>query len=484
MVPAGLHQEAHRHQLQNHNKNMPILNTENFYWLPILKEEVWDALQTRNYLKAEQELEKALKTIPPPEWVNTFWIGIIKGYPFLRANLDRVEWLENISPIIAKAVLNTATGEALVNIFRNLDIYPETLKSFSDLIIEIIPGENERSKIEWIKNKRTPLYIFLIANPAQELGINLIKLFQGQLSKDILQRYKSLPIDIKNTILSYATAEDIFRAGTTNHLSDEKISSLATITGQVLMGLIHFDDVEKTIQKTLNIDGRLAVNLNQVLNEKIFAQFRNEIRDIYDPMINSIDISVIPEDKKIETTTIPLETPNENKLTKEKIILIKEGSFEMGSKEEKPLIIHEEKPAASEPAITKPMKTFSPFGFFRSKAGPEEKTAVRVRVETPEKKKEEVKRVVHYSEFRTPVAPLAGKEEFMSLDKFEKEAVAEAPIALIENAEPQEHSPEQIKPVLQAKTFFSWPHKTQKEEVNNNRTIRQPKLDGNIIDLS
>lgn len=450
---------------------MPTLNKENFYWLPILKEEIWDALQAKNYPKAEQELETALKTIPPLEWVNTFWIGIIGGYPFLRANLNEEEWSQNVLPIVAKAVLNTATGEALVNVFRNLDIYPETLKSFNDLFVEIIPGENKESKIEWIKKKKSSLYIFLTANPAQELGVNLIKLPQRQSVKDASQRYKTLPLNIKNAIMSYATAEDIFRTGTVNHLSDEKISSLATITGQVLMGLIHFDDIEKTIQETLNIDGRLATQLNQILNEKIFSRFRNEIRDIYDPIITPVDAEVVPENKKTETVTIPLETLSEDKLIGEKILPVQD--FEE-SKNAAPLIIHEESKLPPEFQKIRPLsKGFSlPFRFFKPKTAREDSAFVKAEVEVPrtmtnnhdddkrtmtaidndkpitmtndnDRRKKDLKRVVHYSEYRSPIMPLPVKEEVIDLEK----------LAFAKNEEnPQEEREEQKSVKLEGNT--------------------------------
>jgi len=297
------------------------------------------------------------------------------------------------------------------------------------------------------------------------------------------ERANELPRNIINLLNSEETKTILNQISRFHYLNAERTQALEQLVGLVLLGFVSVNELAKEINENLFLNHEHANALAKEIRLKLLNYVKNEL--IYAP------IEERPEEEKEETrdqqkgvTPIEQKIISFEKIGEEKIISIKGGTLETRVKEEGPLIIHEERPAASEPAIAKPMKTFSPFGFFRSKAGPEEKTAVKVRVETPEKKKEEVKRVVHYSEFRTPVAPLAGKEEFMGLDKFEKEAIAEAPIALIENAKPQEHSPEQIKPILQAKTFFSWPHKMQKEEMNNNETTRRPKLDGNIIDLS
>ncbi len=434
------------------------INIQNFHWLPLLKDEIWDELQRKNYSVAGENLKAALKTIPPPEWKSTFWVGIVKGFPMLRAELSEKEWRENVLPVVVKAILEVASGEALANIFKNLGIYPETFKDFHDLVVSVTPGENQELKLSWLKAKASSLYVFLISNLAQELGVGFIELKNTLSLEKVVQRYNALSQELKSEILSYANAEDIFRIGSNNHFSPEKISLIALVTGRVLMGFLHTDDVQKELQEILMIDNRIANSIYQELDRKIFSRLKDEIREVYDPIVSPIK-----------------PTPGEAK--EEKIELQKLGEetvpLKVGVKpaeEGKPLIIHREE--KQEPVVEeKKFKGFEfPFEFMKPK---EAATAppVKVKVETPGKK------VVHYSEYRTPLTPFGKpEEEIIDLSTLTRREPSPPPRAVNDDLDYDNDKRESqvIKPT---------PVQTKETKPEEKKEFKGPSIEGNIIDL-
>ncbi|MCP6720119.1 MAG: hypothetical protein KJI72_02205 [Patescibacteria group bacterium] len=492
---------------------MPNINTQNFYWLPILKEDIWDELQSKNYQKAGEGLRTSLKTIPAAEWENTFWVGIIKGFPMLRANLSEKEWRNNVLPTIAQAVLETASGEALANIYKNLDLYPEAQKEFQKLIIEAIPGETEEAKLNWLKTKRPPLYTFLIANLAQELGVGLTKLIGALPPKQVNQRYKSLPQNLKNEIFSYANAEDIFRIGSSNHFSEEKISSIAMISSRVLMGFIHLDDITKEIQEAVNIDSRIATTIGQELSKKIFSQLRNGIRKVYDPITGPLKEATVGE------KTISLKKFGEEGLKEQKIRIEKVEEERRGPTEEhrsvltqkteegkpfdvtqgKPLVLHEEKPMVEEDK--KPFKGFDfPFSFMKPKTPGTSPTKVKIEVPGAEakldappsprlrrvKEEKEKKRVVHYSESRTPLSPFGKPEkEVINLETLERNNTpqpSEKILPLREKKKPALKTQIEKKPQASQSPLGKKEGNIKKGQLPR-RNSGQATIEGNIVDL-
>ena len=475
------------------------INTQNFYWLPLLKEDIWDEIQNKNYQVAGENFKNALKIIPPAEWENTFWVGIIKGFPMLRANLSEKEWKDNVLPAIAQAVLETASGEALSNIYKNLDLYPESQKEFQKLIIEAAPGETEETKLNWLKTKKPPLYTLLIANLAQELGVGLTKLSDTLPPEQVNQRYKSLPQNLKNEIFSYANAEDVFRIGGSNHFSDEKISLVAMVTGRIIMGFVHPDDITKELQKAVNVDNRIAITVGQELSKKIFSRLRDDIRQVYDPITEPIGEKVV-EEKTISLEAIGGEKGKEQKVKIEKVeaekptdLSAKAAAAETPpAKSGEPLVLFKEKtvnlPTSKQ---KKPFKGFDfPFSFMKSKAPSTSPTKVKIEIPDTEaisgappslrlrraREEKEKKRIVHYSELRTPLSPFGKPEK--EIINFEKPALKSAPQGI-------ETPPKDLRQTTDnlRQTTETLPQKPPKPKPQPSKTPKKPSIEGNIIDL-
>ncbi len=385
---------------------MPNEELENLYWLPILENGVWESLQSRNYEKAESALGGILESIPPSGWRKTFWVAIIRGFPIVRGELTEDEWRDKVQPLLARLILQIASGEAVANLFRELTEYPDTASDFENLLILIastadVEGDNK------IKTINRPLYTFLLASPAQEYfsGISPYQI-EKLLPVILTQRYSTLPQKLQDEIFSYATAEDIARIAGEQHLSPEKTNAIAVFTGRVLLGFLHLEDIKKEIQKTLDLDPRITDAIYQELDKKIFSAFRDEIHNAYDPVTAHSEASASTGTETPEEKTITFAGIEKDAFEEEENVPVHVSEPPIQEKrEDNPFILQEEKPISTVGGSSEEKKFSLSLGrFFKPKkkeeSAPQEPVRAKIELFGGDKDK---KRVVHYSELRTPL---------------------------------------------------------------------------------
>ena len=123
--------------------------------------------------------------------------------------------------------------------------------------------------------------------------MKVVNLSQEQID----ERYENLPKTIKETFWAASTAQRIWRLGQFYHLSDEKISLLSQIVGQVLIGFILPEDVASEIQETIGIDTRIAQAINNEVRQRIFSPLHEELSKIYNPILGSPKREPVPSKK-------------------------------------------------------------------------------------------------------------------------------------------------------------------------------------------
>ncbi len=385
---------------------MPNEERENLYWIPILDDSVWEPLQKKNYADAELALGSILESLSPHEWNVVFWAALIEGFPIVRGELTEKEWRENVQPMLARLVLQIASGEATANIFSELVSYPDTAQKFETLLIYTSTTADVESEIK-IKKINRPLYTFLIASPAQELFSPLSPYRIARISSVVVsQRYTTIPEKLKDELFSYATAEDIARIAGEQHLSPEKTNVIATLTGRVLLGFLHLEDMKKEIQKTLDLDPRLTDAVYQALDKKIFSEFKDEIHEVYDPVIIQTKPSETGSSPEPEEKTITFAGLEKDALGPEENVPVRISSAPIEEKkEDNPFVLQEEKPLETAGGTMTGKKfSFSLGGFFKPKKKDESvsREPVKAKIELFGGDKDE-KRVIHYSELRTPL---------------------------------------------------------------------------------
>lgn len=101
--------------------------------------------------------------------------------------------------------------------------------------------------------------------------------------EEISERFESLPQNLKDAILSASVSSEVERIGQINHLSDDKIARLALVVGRVFMGFIDTDDSTKEIKDYVDVPVEIASSLARELNRKIFNYYEADIVKAYAP---------------------------------------------------------------------------------------------------------------------------------------------------------------------------------------------------------
>ena len=268
----------------------------------------------------------------------------------------------------------------------------------------------------------------------------MLQISQQQVS----ERWDALPDNLKEALCSEFNANTVWQIGAFNHLSEEKISIIAIIVGDVIYGFLHPDDLDREIQQSLNLNPQIADSISREINRKIFAPIKTDLEKVYQPPIvagaeapattvtagikkfeppvpsatepSPKPIEIIAPSKPAETTLPPLVEPSAN---------FKESKPAMPSEPistDKPFMIHQETGAQQ---VTEKKKVSMPtIGWFKKTmpSGRQEnpkipEPPVKVQLETFGPKIEERKeskepttakteipkqKIVHYREVETP----------------------------------------------------------------------------------
>ncbi|MBI4034247.1 MAG: hypothetical protein HY378_01725 [Candidatus Brennerbacteria bacterium] len=305
--------------------------------------------------------------------------------------------------------------------------------------------------------------------------------------QEIKERYQRLPRVLQDALNSPSRFGAIGEISEKYKLNEEDSMVLTTSVGMVLLGYIKPQNLFKEINEYLEADEKIVVEVIRDINRQVFVPLHKELEDLYgmkthiegelekeqvEPVLKikteerkpeaevKIPLEKLGESPPVSRPTGPATAPSDAAQGKPAAVPPPVPAAPVGE-EVKPLIIHREeiqKPATED----KKFKGFDfPFGIFEkegTKAMPSE--PVKVRVETPGK------RVVHYSEYRTPVTPFGKpEEEIITIKKEPPPTENKSPFTWPKpEPKPETPKPEQPKPpVVQEK--------------------KGPSIEGNIIDL-
>lgn len=199
-------------------------------------------------------------------------------------------------------------------------------------------------------------------------------------AEEIKNRIDAAPAHVQRLLLLESAADTVRDIGKQHRLDEERIAMVQQLFCLSLLGFIPSNNLHTAIADACSLSQANAGLLAQELGKVIAAEIEKEN-------------TTTTQHPAFPATTLPIKTG------KGKFPPLEEG---------KPLVIHEE----PEAEISRTRPGFSlPFSLFRSKTETQGKPQA-VRVETPEEKKPE-KRVVHYSESRTPLSPFGSEPDFL-----------------------------------------------------------------------
>ncbi len=240
--------------------------------------------------------------------------------------------------------------------------------------------------------------------------------------QQIEKRWDILPISLLEVLCSFDTAKMISEICKKNHIIGEKKDKISGLIGFVIIGFLHPEDLVQEIKDATGIHPEIAETIVKELDRKIFAPIRGEIDKVYSPA------GALTEEKLAEESAPPVEISEEHivdlRTLKREEAAVKENvkSEEKeiltpsAANQTEPIIIHKEESAR--PILGAKRSLGGLFGFLRGEKEAEPK-AVEAKIEIGRMAEEMSKeipeppklKVVHYSEFKTPVADSLSKTD-------------------------------------------------------------------------
>ncbi len=96
-------------------------------------------------------------------------------------------------------------------------------------------------------------------------------------------RWDALPEILRAAMVSEANSGIVWKTAEGEHLINEKISVVSKLTGYVLMGFIHPEDLANEIKDSIGIDLRIATAIAEPINRKVLQPIREELDNVYAP---------------------------------------------------------------------------------------------------------------------------------------------------------------------------------------------------------
>jgi len=303
--------------------------------------------------------------------------------------------------------------------------------------------------------------------------------------QDIRRKYHTLPEPIREILNSPEYSDEVREINRKHGLDEGDSRVLTASVGLVFLGFIKPRELFREINEYLEADEKVVVETIREINRQIFNPFHKELENLH-----KLETHIESElDEALKKQTPAIEKGVEVPPKKEMAVPPSQATgvrppitvAEQPPAGE-PLIIHKEEGAPVPVRAEKPLKGLEPpFGFFGKEGAPVPEEPVKARIEgqglmgglTKPLFKGEEKRVVHYSELRTPLAPFQKPEEIINLETFgQKPQEVKAPM-------PAPKGP--FQGAASAKIETPKPAEPPKTTVPE--TKPQPKIEGNVVDL-
>lgn len=104
----------------------------------------------------------------------------------------------------------------------------------------------------------------------------------AEYSQQELQKlFDSLPLELKDAILSEETAERISQISKRHKINEKNVPQLAKLVGNILMGLLPPEELPETLEIKLGIDKERAQDISREINRFILFPVKKSLAEFY-----------------------------------------------------------------------------------------------------------------------------------------------------------------------------------------------------------
>ena len=100
--------------------------------------------------------------------------------------------------------------------------------------------------------------------------------------KQLWDLFNKLPNDLKDAIFSEDTANNVSSICQRYEIEDKRISKIAKLAGNSLMGLLPPDELQDSLEKEVGLDPEIAKKVSQEINRFIFYPVKETLSSFYE----------------------------------------------------------------------------------------------------------------------------------------------------------------------------------------------------------
>jgi hypothetical protein len=98
--------------------------------------------------------------------------------------------------------------------------------------------------------------------------------------EEIDKIYQELPDVLKDVLFSEETSKNIYNSCKENDISGDKMKEISILVGDIILGIVDFNDLEKNMIRDLEIDIKKAKNISKEINRFVLSPVKEEIRQL------------------------------------------------------------------------------------------------------------------------------------------------------------------------------------------------------------
>lgn len=95
------------------------------------------------------------------------------------------------------------------------------------------------------------------------------------------ERFNALPEHLKEALFSEKNTSVVWGVGEANHLGEEKIQQIASLTGAVILGFIHPEDLANALRTEAGLPQEIASSIAGEINRKVLEPIIEEVKSLY-----------------------------------------------------------------------------------------------------------------------------------------------------------------------------------------------------------